>query len=73
MLRPMDEVRIIRYDHESIHREILQLKHVKNIGFVLLKGVVTDEEFAGDENRELKYGVKSVAKLFHRRRGFGGM
>jgi hypothetical protein len=41
----MDQVRIARHDDEPIHCNILQLKHVENIGIVLLKGIVADEEF----------------------------
>jgi len=73
VLRSMDEIRIVRYDYEPIHGEILQLVHVKNIRMVLLKRIVADQEFTSDEDRELKYSVKSFAKLVHQHGGFVGM
>ena len=73
VLRSMDEVWIARDDHEPIHREILQLIHVKNIRIVPLKGIGADKEFARDEGCELKYSVKPFTKLLHQNRGFIGM
>jgi len=65
VLRSMYQVRIVRHDHKPVHREILQLKHVKNIRIVPLKGIVADEEFTRNEDCELKYSVKPFTKFVH--------
>jgi hypothetical protein len=45
----------------------------KTIRIVLLKGIIADEEFTRDEDRELKYSVKPFTKLTDQHGAFACM